>query len=203
MRESKSNGRIERAIKKRQAQFRTIRHHIESGIGEKVENESPIMEWMVVWVADIISKYQVKDNGRISYEMITQHTAKHKVVGFAEKVDYMMKIQAAKKNSTSNDKSGTGYFIGIVNRNTQCLVAASGGIIACSTIRKYPGDEAYDKECNNVMKIKYSDYIEDGSRTLPLSVRTLPMQPATGVPDPNPVKTSYTPRAFNLRQMTS
>ena len=47
-----------------------------------------MIEWMIVWVADIISKYSVHPNGRTTYEMITKHAAKHKITGFGEKVDF-------------------------------------------------------------------------------------------------------------------
>ena len=90
VRESKSNGRIERAITKWQAKLRTIRHHLESRLGEKIENHSAIMEWMIVWVADFLSKYVVHENGRTKYEMTTQHLVKHKVIGFAEKVHFQV-----------------------------------------------------------------------------------------------------------------
>ena len=198
VRESKSNGRIERAIRKWQSQFRTIRHHVESRLGEKLENDSPIIEWMVVWVADAISKYSVKDNGRTTYEMITQHSVKHKVVGFAEKVDYMMKISSGKRNACSNEKTGTGYFIGIVNRNTQYLVATKDGIVTRSTVRRYPDEQAYHKECKDIVKVMYSEYIKDGARTVPLTVSTPPAMAGPGMPDPNPIKTNYAPRAVRL-----
>ena len=61
VRESKPNGRIERAIRKWQEQFRTIRHHLASRIGGKLENASAIIEWMIIWVADIISKYAIQE----------------------------------------------------------------------------------------------------------------------------------------------
>ena len=108
VRESKSNGRIERAIRKWQAQFRTIRHHLESRIGEKLENASAIIEWMIIWVADIISKYAIQENGRTTYEMITQHTVKHKIVGFGERIHYKFKVPDSKKDKTSTDDSGMG-----------------------------------------------------------------------------------------------
>ena len=73
VRESKSNGRIERAIRTWQAQFRTMRHHLESRIAEKLKKDSAIIEWLIVWVADLLSKYKVHENGRTTYEMNTQH----------------------------------------------------------------------------------------------------------------------------------
>ena len=161
VRESKSNGRIERAIRKWQAQFRTIRHHVESRIGEKLENASAIIEWMIVWVADIISKYAIQENGRTSYEMTTQHTVKHKIVGFAERVHYKFKIQDSKKDKTSYADSGTGYFGDIVNRNTQYLVARKEGVVTCSTISRMPEEESYSRECIEHIQVKYTDQIFD------------------------------------------
>ena len=39
-----------------------------------------MIEWFVLGVDYIISKYSIHENGRATYEMITQHTAKHKIV---------------------------------------------------------------------------------------------------------------------------
>ena len=111
----------------------------------------------------MISKYSVKENGRTTYEMITQHTVKHKVVGFAEKVDYIMKIPHEKRNACNTEKSGTGYVVGIVNRNTQYLVATCDGLITCSTVKRYPDDQAYDKKCKVIVTVKYTDYIRERS----------------------------------------
>ena len=197
IRESKSNGRIERAIRKWQAQFRTIRHHVESRIGEKLENASAIIEWMIVWVADIISKYAIQENGRTTYEMTTQHTVKHKIVGFAERVHYRFKIQDSKKDKTSNSDSGIGYFVGIVNRNTQYLVATKEGIVTCSTISRMPDEESYSRECIDHVKTKYTEYIKDGAKSGPVA-RYVTI-PATVIPDPNPIETTYVPRSMMLR----
>ena len=71
VRESKSNGRFERAIRTWQAQFRTMRHHLESIIAEKLKKNSAIIEWLIVWVADLLSKYKVHENGGATYEINT------------------------------------------------------------------------------------------------------------------------------------
>ena len=76
VRESKSNGKIERAIRSWQAQFRTMRHHLESRLKAKIDNSSALMEWLIVWVADILSKYRVTTNGKTAYEMYTHHACK-------------------------------------------------------------------------------------------------------------------------------
>ena len=76
-----------------------MRHHLESTLGTKIDNGSATMEWLILWTANIISKYAVHENGRTSYEMATQHVVKHTVIGFAEKVHFQFKVQRGKRNT--------------------------------------------------------------------------------------------------------
>ena len=69
-----------------------MRHHLESRLGAKIDNNSALVEWLIVWTADILYKPTVHENGRTSYEMATQHVVKHKVIGFAEKVHFQFKV---------------------------------------------------------------------------------------------------------------
>ena len=48
VRESQGNGRIEKAIRKWQAQLRTTRHHLESRVGARIDNNSALIEWLIV-----------------------------------------------------------------------------------------------------------------------------------------------------------
>ena len=98
-------------------------------------------------VQHILSKYVVHENGRTSYEMATQHVVNHKVIGFAEKVHFQFNIPREKRNACSNEKSGVGWFVGIVNRSTKYLIASKDGIISCPTVRRLPDNEACDKKC--------------------------------------------------------
>ena len=88
VREFHANGRIERAVRKWLAQFTTMRHYLESKLGAKIDNNSALVEWLIVWTADILSKYTVHENGCTFYEMSAQHVVEHKVIGFAEKVHF-------------------------------------------------------------------------------------------------------------------
>ena len=129
--------------------------------------------------------------------MTTQHLVKHKVIGFAEKDHCQLKIPADKRNACSNDKSGTGYFVGIISRNTAYLVATEDGIVACFTVRRVPDTEAYDKDCKEVIFVKYTDYVRGGPRTLPIAVH-VPGAIARH-PDPSRIPNTYVPRAAYLR----
>ena len=92
----------------------------------------------------------------------------------------------------SNDKSGEGFFVGIVSRNTSYLVSTPDGIIACATIRRLIDEEAYDPACLTEVTVKLADYIHGGARTKPIAARIT--VPAASSPDPNPIATNFVPR---------
>ena len=197
VRESKSNGKIERAIRRWQGQFRTLRHNLEGRLGTKLENKSVLIEWLIVWTADILTKYAIHPNGRTSYEMYSQHACKHMVLGFGEKVNFQYKVQHSERDALSNSKSGVGYFIGIVNRNTSYLISTLEGIVAVSTIGRLSDDLCYDRACLTEVTIKYSDYVHGGARTAPVALKAIPA--SAPVVDANPIKTTYVPRKLYLK----
>ena len=60
---------------------------MESRLGAKIDNNSALVEWLIVWAAGILSKYTVHENG-VPPTMAAQHVVKHKVRGFIEKVHF-------------------------------------------------------------------------------------------------------------------
>ena len=66
VRDSKSNGSGERAVRTWAAQVRTLRHHLESRIKVKVPRTSALMTWLVAWSADVINRYKARSSGRTS-----------------------------------------------------------------------------------------------------------------------------------------
>ena len=154
VRGSKSNGKIERAIRRWQGQFRTLRHHLEERLGIKIENSSALIEWLIVWTADILIKYAIHPNGRTSYEMYSQHACRHMVLGFGEKVNFQFKVQHSERDALGHSNSGVGYVVGIVNRNTSYLVSTLEGIVAVSTIGRISDDLCYDRACLTEVTVK-------------------------------------------------
>ena len=52
VRDSKSNGSVERAVRTWAAHARTLRHHLESRLKVNVPRTSALMTWLVAWSAD-------------------------------------------------------------------------------------------------------------------------------------------------------
>ena len=59
VRESKSNGRIERAVRTWRDQFRTLKHYYERRSKSKLENGSAISTWLISWAAEVLNKFKV------------------------------------------------------------------------------------------------------------------------------------------------
>ena len=84
VRESQSNGTIERAFRTWESQFRTLRHQFEANIGKELDLKHPLTEWMVIWAGDLITRYALRENGRTCYESMTGHRCKQPVCMLGE-----------------------------------------------------------------------------------------------------------------------
>lgn len=61
VRVSKANGRIERAVRTFQAQFRTLRLYLQDKIGAKIQEGTPIMSWLINFTADVLNRAKVHE----------------------------------------------------------------------------------------------------------------------------------------------
>ena len=90
---------MENAVKIWQGQLRTIKHHVESRLGKKIEPGGPLFSWLIPFCTDILDKFRVGKDGRTAYERITSNKCKVAQVGFGEIVDF--------KLETDKNTSGT------------------------------------------------------------------------------------------------
>ena len=74
---SKSNGRIENAVKRFQGQLRVLKLFFESQAKREIGSDSAILTWLIVWSAECLNKFRVGDDGKSAYERITKHACKH------------------------------------------------------------------------------------------------------------------------------
>ena len=167
---SKSNGRMERSVRKWQDQLRTLKHFVESRIKCKIPPESALFSWLVTFAAEIISKFQVEDYGKTSYEEITGHRFKHFVVGFAETVHFKLETEKSNRHKSDTDWN-TGVFLGYVWNSTEYIVGTKEAIFKCRTIRRLPDEQAYDVKVLEVVTIPYVEYVSSGATSTHIGVR--------------------------------
>ena len=198
VRESKSNGQMERMIRAWRAQMRTVKDHLEARLKERLRRDNPLIHWLNAWAGEILNKYRVGPNGRTPYELATGHRCRHFVVGFAEKVLFKMTTDKTKRDRSETEWS-TGYFLGVISRTTEFLIGTPEGIIKCTTIKRVPDDQAYDRACLEVMKTTYYQYLKDGASSTTGRCRYADPMPKN--PDPRPITPSrggYAPRRMRM-----
>ena len=195
VRESKSNGNVERAVRNWRDQYRTMRHYVEHRMKTKIANGSPLSTWLVAWAADVINKFRVRDNGRTAFELMTQHRCKHLVVGFAERVHFQHTL--VDKNQYKKD---VGMFLGMNDRCNSFLIGMSEGIYASPHVMKFSEDQAYDPTLIDDINVRFYDYLKGGVNAPPavIASRAAILHPNPDVA-PTPVAGGdYVPRRARI-----
>ena len=156
VRESKSNGRIERAVRTWRDQFRTMKHYYERRSKSKLESGSANSTWLISWAAEVLNKFKIQECGRTAFERLTSHRCTHAIVGFGEVVDFQ-------HTATTKDdyKKDTGIFVGMDDRCNTFLIATKEGVYGSSSIMRLPEDQEYDSERATDVRIKYADYLRE------------------------------------------
>lgn len=170
VRESKSNGAMERMVGVWAGQMRTLKHQLEANINKAVPADHPIMEWMTVWAGELLNKGRIKQDGRTPYEATTSHRCKHAYCRFGETVMFKTAMDKTNRHKLDSDW-GIGAFLGVISRTTEFLIGNKSGIFKCRTIRKMTKEKAYDDNILDIIKVGYLEYIMDGARTTPPRVR--------------------------------
>ena len=197
VRESKSNGSVERSVRTWRAHFLTLKSHLEARLKMKLEGRHPLRQWLASWASETIIKYKIQPNGRTSYEMMTGHKCKHFVVGFAEKVAF--KISGLK---TGQDKAESlwseGYFLGVISRTTEYLIATTEGIVKCASIKRLLDGRAYDPACLEEVTKTFFEYIKEGAKSTMKKVRFADETPHEN-PNRDPIESQRNPAPYGLR----
>ena len=169
VRESQSNGTIERAIRSWQGQFRTLRHQLEANIGAKVSMESPIVEWMAIWAAELITRFVLRESGRTAYESITGHRCKQPTFMFGETIMFRCAPDKTGRHKSESEWS-IGVFVGVESRSSEYLIVNKHGLYKCRTMRRLPRDKAFIEQSIDDVKHGLETYIKKGAQTT-LAVR--------------------------------
>ena len=90
-RESNGNGAVEKGVEAWQGQFRTLKDHLEHGIGGEVPKDHPVLQWLTWWSASVLNRVAVKSHGRTVFEHTVGHRMKTPLRAFGESMLYRTK----------------------------------------------------------------------------------------------------------------
>ena len=110
--DSRANGAAERAVQAVAEHVRVIRRGLEQRLGLKLSGKHPLTSWLVEHAADLLSRFQVGDDGRTGYERPKGKKCKQEVAEFGEKVRYQYNLKAKAKDDKMEVRWGEGSTSG-------------------------------------------------------------------------------------------
>ena len=96
--ESQSNGQIESGIRELMGMIRTLKDDIETKTKEPMENNSPMLAWIVEAAGTMISRYRVGKDCKTAYQRLKGKAPPNKVVAIGERVLCLPLKSAGKRN---------------------------------------------------------------------------------------------------------
>ena len=137
VRESKANGAVEKAVRTWQGQFRTLKSHLEAGIGMTLARDHPILQWCAWWSASLLNRVAIKSHGRTVFEYATGHKMKTPLAMFGEAILWRAKRHVGALNKYDSEWAD-GVFLGVSGMGTSILVGTKNGIVRTNDFRMAP-----------------------------------------------------------------
>ena len=144
--DSRANGAAERAVQSVSEQVRVIRRGLEQRLGLKLSSKHPVMTWLVEHSADLISKYQVGEDGKTAYERWKGKRFTMEEIEFGEKIHYRMNMKNKTQQEKLEARYGEGFYMGRWWRTGEALVGTPEGVIRAGTVRRVGAHRRWDKE---------------------------------------------------------
>ena len=145
VRESKCNGKMEKAVQKLEGQLRTLKMALENNIGRQVSVRSRVFEWLTLWTTTSLNRYNVGEDGKTAMQRITGNQCNRTIAEFGEQVFWKRTVKHHSKKAKSLWEEGT--FLGLKGRTSEVLLAdRDGHVRRCRTIRARPDEERWSAE---------------------------------------------------------
>ena len=146
--DSSSNGRTERAIQELGGMVRTLKCALEERTGgEKIPLGHPVMPWLTKHAAAQITRYQVRGNGRTSYQNIKGYLCRDPLAEFGECI--LFRPPKTKTETKSKDALAErfvdGIWLGTDLKTSANIVATSSGVYYAGKINRRPPSERWSR----------------------------------------------------------
>ena len=92
----------------------TIKHDVESRFKKRIEVDSVLFSWLILYITDTMNKYNVGADGRTAYGRITGHKCRHFVLGFVEIVDFILETEKGKQFK-ADSRVGSGLYSSVTS----------------------------------------------------------------------------------------
>ena len=142
--DSRANGAAERAVQAVEEQVRVVRHGLETRLGMKISGKHPFVCRLIEHAGDLLSKYQVGEDGKTGYQRLKGKKYRGDEVEFGEKVHYSLKRGARQEKLES--RLAEGFYLGKVWRTGEAIIGTKSGVHKSGMIRRVGGHRRWDAE---------------------------------------------------------
>ncbi len=156
---SESNGACEKAVQDVAAHSRTLKLALEARLGQKIDEDAAIIQWVIPHAAYLLSRYSVGRDGMTPHERLTGRKWRRPMVEFGEVVMAKLTLRKIEKGRKKRQKrklaarAVRGVWVGQIGRTGEHIVIkGNGDTIRCGTIKRVPIEDRWIDEL--VMKIE-------------------------------------------------
>ena len=147
---SRSNGMIEVGVRTIEGLVRTHRDAVERSQGIRVDGDSPLVPWLVLWAAYVYNRFSVDVQGRTPYEKCKSKRFKRELLPFGEKVYWLPLARSTRHTDRLNkleNKWEVGHFLGIIEGSDEAYIGlASGEVVKARALKRLPLEQRKDPE---------------------------------------------------------
>ena len=118
--DSRAYGAAECAVQAVEEQVRVVRHGLEMRLGMKISGKHPVVCWLNEHAGDLLSKYQVGEDGKTGYQRLKGKKCRGDEVKFGEKLHYRLKRRARQEKLMS--RWAEGFYLGKVWRTREAII---------------------------------------------------------------------------------
>ena len=129
---------------------RTHRDAVERSQGIRIEGDSPLVPWLVLWSAFVHNRFAVDVEGRTPYEKCKGKRFKRELLPFGEKVFWLPLSRSTRHTDRLNkleNKWQLGHFLGIIEGTDEAYIGLeTGEVIKARAVKRLPPNERVDPE---------------------------------------------------------
>ena len=141
--DSKSNGKIEKAVQDVEGQVRTLKLHLENRIGEKIPPKHPMIHWMVEYAAETINRFRIVKRKATPREMLRGKHELRKVAEFGDSVLCLPETWESGRIEQLEPKFESGIWLGVCPRTDEAIIGTPAGVVRAGSVKRRTLEEAW------------------------------------------------------------
>ncbi len=141
--DSKSNGKIEKAIQEVEGHVRTLKLHTENRIGQTIPPGHPVVHWMIEYAAELINMFKIIHKRTTPREALRGKHTLRRLAEFGENVLWLPETWESGRMEKLEPQFEPGIWLGVCLRTDEAIVRASSGIVRAGMVKRQTIEDAW------------------------------------------------------------